>query len=76
MDDQLQDVQRLGCKRTLEIDLEQAGGSGKILPVENSSMSGQFKNLCSDVYGKLKSYCEWYNGRDAMHATPTQDNPM
>ena len=34
-----------------EIDFEQAQGSGRVLPVENLSTRGQFKNSCSDIYG-------------------------
>ena len=75
MDDQLQDVQRPGCMgERLEIDFEQAGGSGRVVLVENRSASGQFNNSGSDVYGALKSYCEWYDACDAIRATPTQDN--
>ena len=75
VDDQLQDVQRPACMgERLEIDFEQAGGSGRVLLVENRSASGQFNNSGSDVYGALKSYCEWYDACDAIRATPTQDN--
>ena len=75
VDDQLQDVQRLACMgERLEIDFEQAGGSGRVLLVENRSASSQFNNSGSDVYGALKSYCEWYDACDAIRATPTQDN--
>ena len=75
VDDQLRDVRRPACMgERLEIDLEQAGGSGRVLLVENRSASGQFNNSGSDVYGALKSYCEWYDACDAIRATPTQDN--
>ena len=75
MDDQLHDVQRPACMgERLEIDFEQAGGFGRILLVENRSASGQFNNSGSDVYGTLKSYCEWYDACEAIRATPTQDN--
>ena len=75
VDDQLQDVQRPACVgERLEIDLEQAGGSGRVLLVENRNASGQFNNSGSDVYGALKSYCEWYDACDAIVASPTQDN--
>ena len=54
MDDQLQDVQRPACMgECLEIDFEQAGGSGRVLLVENRSASGQFNNSGCDVYGAL-----------------------
>ena len=73
--DQLQDVQRPACMgERLEIDFEQAGGSSRVLLVENRSASSQFNNSDSDVYGALKSYCEWYDACDAIRATPTQDN--
>ena len=59
MDDQLQDGQRPACKgEHVAIDFEQAGGSGRVLLVENRSASVQFNNSGSDVYGALKSYCE------------------
>ena len=75
VDDQLQDVQRPACMgERLEIDFEQGGGCGRVLLVENRSASGQFNNSGSDVYGALKSYCEWYDACDAIRATPTQDN--
>ena len=76
VDDQLHDVQRPACMgERLEIDFEQAGGSGRALLVENRSASGQFNNSGSDVYGALKSYCEWYDAcDDAQRATFTQDN--
>ena len=75
VDDQLQDVQRPACMgERLEIDFEQAGGSGRVLLVGNRSASGQFNNSGSDVYGALKSYCEWYDACNAIRATPTQDN--
>ena len=52
MDDQLQDAQRPACKgECVEIDFEQAGGSGRVLLVENQSTSGQFNNSGGDVYG-------------------------
>ena len=38
-----------------EMGFEQGGCSGRVLPIENRSMSGQFKNLSSDVYSALKS---------------------
>ena len=45
VDDQLQDVQRHACKgERVEIDFEQAGGSGRILLVENRSASVPFNN--------------------------------
>ena len=66
MDDQLQGVQTLSCKgERLEMDFEQAGCSSRVLPVKNLSASGQFKSLCSDVYGALKP-CEWYNACNVM----------
>ena len=75
VDDQLQDVQRPACMgECLEIDFEQAGGSGRVLLVENRSASGQFNHSGSDVYGALKSCCEWHDTCDAIRATPTQDN--
>ena len=56
MDDQLQSIQRPACKGDrIEMDFEQAGGSSRVLPVENLSASGQFKNSCSNVYNELKS---------------------
>ena len=60
--------------KRLEIDFEQAGGSGRVVLVENRSVSDQFNNSGSDVYGALKSYCERYDACDAIRATPTQDN--
>ena len=54
VDDQLQDVQRPVCKgERVEIDFEQAGGSGGVLLVENRNASGQFNNSGGDVYGAL-----------------------
>ena len=71
VDDQLQDVQRPACMgERLESDFEQAGGSGRVLLVENRSASGQFNNSGSDVYGALKSYCEWYDACDAYVPLP------
>ena len=75
VDDQLQDVQRPACMgERLEIDLSKLGVPARVLLVENRSASGQFNNSGSDVYGALKSYCEWYDVCDAIRATPTQDN--
>ena len=71
MDDQLQDVQRPACKgERVKINFEQVGGSGKVVLVENRSVSGQFNNSDSDVYGALKSYCEWYDACDAYVPLP------
>ena len=56
VDDQLQDVQRpvRACKgERVEIGFEQAGGTGRVLLVENQSASGQFNNSGGDVYGAL-----------------------
>ena len=71
VDDQLQDVQRPACKgERAEIDFEQVWGSSKVVLVENRSASGPFNNSGSDVYGALKSYCEWYDACDAYVPLP------
>ena len=72
VDDQLQDVQRPACKgERVEIDFEQAGGSGRVLLVENRSASGQFNNSGGDVYGALnRIICEWYDAGDANVPLP------
>lgn len=54
------------------MDCEQAENSGSCLPVDNQSVSVQFKSSCSDVYSTLKSCCERYNVRDATRATHLQ----